>query len=330
MTRNQPDIIQRYVYAVTRQLPPSQRDDIAQELTGLIEEMVQNRSEADDPELSVLQELGNPSRLAATYRGYDHYVIGPRWYDLYLLVLRVVVFAVTLAMVIASAVGYLVNPSITPLTGLTDMLSMIVGALIQAIAWVTVVFFIIERVHLRKGVSEDSDELTLDDLPEIPHESSIIPRSEPIVSMVVLVVFGAVLYVTPSIINSIQLESTVAIVNPFQMEVFRQVFPWMLVVLLIGMCIELAKLLIGVQSRRLAFICLPLYLLSTIISVILVAGTDLWNPQFIGDLAHAMRTDVSTTMQRLWDSVPTILTVIIVLSFFAEVFTTVKRMRNSW
>ena len=290
---------------------------------------MQDRNNIDDPVASVLQELGNPSRLAATYRGYDHYVIGPRWYDLYLLVVRVVVFAVTLAMVIATGITQLVNPAATALTTITDMLFMIFGALIQAIAWVTIVFFIIERVHQRRGISEESDGWSLDDLPEIPHESSIIPRSEPVVSMVFLVIFGAVLYATPSIINSIRLESMVTIINPFQTEVFRQVIPWMFLVLLIGLCIELAKLLIGVQSRRLAYICLPLRLLSTSISVMIVVGTDLWNPQFTTDLARAMNIEVSAAMQRLWSLTPMMLAVIIILSFLGELFTTVKRMKNS-
>lgn len=56
--------IDRYIYAVTKRLPHSQRDDIAEELHGLIEDMLaeyaQSSEITDNDVEEVLMKLGNP------------------------------------------------------------------------------------------------------------------------------------------------------------------------------------------------------------------------------------------------------------------------------
>lgn len=66
------DLIKRYVYAVTKELPESQREEIRLELTSLIEDMVQERGEGSVE--SILLELGDPKRLAEKYREKPKYI----------------------------------------------------------------------------------------------------------------------------------------------------------------------------------------------------------------------------------------------------------------
>ena len=58
------ELIARYVYAVTRELPENQRLDIDKELRSLIEDMLDERCSGSDPAITdieaVLSELGNP------------------------------------------------------------------------------------------------------------------------------------------------------------------------------------------------------------------------------------------------------------------------------
>lgn len=65
------DLIERYIYAVTKYLPRKNKDDIKEELTGLISDMLDERC-GDLPPTEkdvrvVLAELGNPTDLAAKY-----------------------------------------------------------------------------------------------------------------------------------------------------------------------------------------------------------------------------------------------------------------------
>ena len=68
---NKNEQIERYVYAVVRQLPAKQRGDIELELKSLINDMLEERCGDVTPTERdvnvVLAELGKPSELAARY-----------------------------------------------------------------------------------------------------------------------------------------------------------------------------------------------------------------------------------------------------------------------
>ncbi len=67
------EIVERYVYDVTRRLPEAQRKDIELELRGLIEDMldeyVQDRDVTESDVEEVLFELGHPRSLRGNIGG---------------------------------------------------------------------------------------------------------------------------------------------------------------------------------------------------------------------------------------------------------------------
>jgi hypothetical protein len=87
--------IDRYVAQVGRSLPQKKRADIEKEIRSLVEDMLEDRSQTEgravDEEmtLAVLQEMGSPEKVAAGYLP-EKYLIGPRLYPLFMLVLRIV------------------------------------------------------------------------------------------------------------------------------------------------------------------------------------------------------------------------------------------------
>lgn len=74
MNRESNELIGRYVYHVGRHLPPERREDVAQELTSLIGDRVEDELRPGDSEevvvLKVLREMGPPSAVAERY-GYE-------------------------------------------------------------------------------------------------------------------------------------------------------------------------------------------------------------------------------------------------------------------
>ena len=80
-------MIERYIYAVTRELPEQYRAEIADELEALINDLLTGM-DMDVPEErkveAVLRELGNPKELANRYRGKERYLIGPKLFEQYL------------------------------------------------------------------------------------------------------------------------------------------------------------------------------------------------------------------------------------------------------
>src|SRR5659263_187062 len=109
------ELIERYIYAVTRHLPEKQREDIAKELRGLIEDMLSQRAEAhaSDTDIeAVLIELGEPSALASKYSGKPRYLIGPEIFETYIMVLKIVLIAIAFGMLVALTVHYAIEPPV--------------------------------------------------------------------------------------------------------------------------------------------------------------------------------------------------------------------------
>ena len=65
------DLIERYIYAVTKKLPKRMREDISKELYSLIMDMLESRcgeiKPTDKDIRVVLTELGTPSDLANNF-----------------------------------------------------------------------------------------------------------------------------------------------------------------------------------------------------------------------------------------------------------------------
>ena len=158
----------RYVAAAVRTVPELQRDDLAAELRGSIDDQIEARiADGEAPEAAeraVLTELGDPDKLAAQYTDRPLWLIGPRyyltWWRLTKLLWAIVpvcaAFGIALAMTLAGEpFGRIVG----------TIASVTVSVIVHVGFWTALVFFIIER----SARSADTDPLgpwTPDRLPE--------------------------------------------------------------------------------------------------------------------------------------------------------------------
>jgi hypothetical protein len=161
------------VYQVGRRLPKSQRADVKQELNSLLLDALDERAEAgkgdesalEEAQVAVLEEFGSPAEMADRYRSPNRYLIGPRLYDIYWTVVAAVGGALTLAFVILALLAAFGEPGTLDAFG-SSLLGVAEGyfsALIGAFGWVTIVFFVLERV-----LPESADVKTVDELPWDP------------------------------------------------------------------------------------------------------------------------------------------------------------------
>jgi hypothetical protein len=330
MDRIHDHLVERYVYAVTRRLPTAQREDVSMELHSLIDEMVQDRAEDPQSVATVLMEMGDPAELADRYRGMQRHLIGSGYFDFYILVLKIVGFAVSLGIVISFAIGVVFNSPESVGSIIGNLIGTLFSAYAQAFAWVTVVFAIMEWNQRRLGKSERFEQWSLEDLPDIPQKSTLIPRSEPIVSLVFLVVFFAILNASSWILKVSQIENHIYFINPFIPEVFQRVLILFNLTIAIAMGIEFAKLYSGVQTKRLALLTIGLKLFSLCISLYIVAGSGIWNPDFPIHMVQVFGEDigVSPIFQKFWNNFPTFLVVVMIFGYVIETIQTVWRTWN--
>lgn len=185
----------RYVDAAMRTVPESQRADLATELRASIEDQIEARAAAgeapDAAERAVLEELGDPDKLAAGYTDRPLWVVGPRyylqWWRLLKLLLWIVipcaVFGVSLGMVLDGATFGEIMGTIWPLA---------LTVAVHLAFWTTLVFFVVERSESR-GKPIELGAWSVDQLPE-PR-----PRGAGLVELVCSLVFlvlaaGAILW----------------------------------------------------------------------------------------------------------------------------------------
>lgn len=137
----------RYVHAVTAELPESQRVDIAAELRGTIEDTVAAAPAGTDPavaEREALLALGHPTALADNYRGEGRSLIGQRLYPAWVRTLKALLLWVP-AMVggITLVIGLLDGDPPGDVVG--SMVSGVLWSAVMVTFWVTVGFAIAER-----------------------------------------------------------------------------------------------------------------------------------------------------------------------------------------
>jgi uncharacterized membrane protein len=161
-TGRETTLTDRYVWAVVRELPVEQRADIETELRGLVEDMIDDGR----PERDVLVDLGDPSRLAARYRGSPRSLIGPELYPHWLRTTRQVASIVVPLVGIGALVGGIIADD-GAVEIVTDALWAALIALVNVGFWSTLGFAIAER----NGERLATPAWTPDDLAAVPARS---------------------------------------------------------------------------------------------------------------------------------------------------------------
>ena len=142
---NDNDLIERYLYAITRRLPAKQRADVAEELRTLISDMLDERCRGLPPTAKdvrvVLTELGTPGEMVRKYTAdEDACLIGQPYYAQYLYVLKIVLACVAGGMIVAGVLTLATGAEGSVLGNVLGGIGSLVVALVFAFAIVTLLF----------------------------------------------------------------------------------------------------------------------------------------------------------------------------------------------
>ncbi|MFO8068628.1 MAG: hypothetical protein R6U02_01425 [Alkalibacterium sp.] len=277
-------MIDKYIYAVTRELPEKSRKEVASELRALIDDMMHEKDDTLTEEEKidrVLRELGNPRELADRYRGKERYLIGPKYFYKYLFVMKIVVISVIIGISVATVVGALFSiDSLTELFG--NYLISLFSAVLQGAAWVTAIFALFEyyEVSIENGTDEVMWEPS--QLSALPEKKAFISRGESIFSIVISTIFLllffllyeriGIYYRTGSEVSFIPLFNTEQ-VNPFRLFVF--------VIFTINIVVELIKIIKGKWTTKNAMIITVLNVISAALFIHVIYNLDIWNSGFV-------------------------------------------------
>lgn len=173
------ELIELYIQEVTRRLPEKNREDIALELQSTIEDMLPDDYTEQDVK-EVLLKLGDPVTLASGYRDRPMHLIGPRYYDVYISLLKMILPIAAVISLIA-LIGENVFGDIGEKT-IIEVVIMLIGkgiagiisTGIQVFFWLTLLFAILERTDTSKDqmpLTKSLKRWTPEDLKHIPNIS---------------------------------------------------------------------------------------------------------------------------------------------------------------
>ncbi|MCK1983053.1 MULTISPECIES: HAAS signaling domain-containing protein [Peribacillus] len=286
------ELIELYIQEVTRRLPEKNREDIGLELQSTIADMLpENHTEQDVK--AVLLKLGDPVTLASGYRDRPMHLIGPRYYDVYISLLKMILPIAAVISLIA-LVGdnpfrdteYTIVDAILKIIG--KGIAGIISTSIQVFFWLTLSFAIAERLDTSKDQSPLTKNLkpwTPENLKDIPNISKIkaVPMIEVFASLLGLSVFAALYFNAANLLGVYEKRngSLIFVTPSFNQDVLNSY--WLLVscVVIIGVLLAIYKLFLRQWTLKLAIFHAIYQLLSTLTFIIIISNPNLLNPEFI-------------------------------------------------
>ena len=285
------DIIERYLYAATKRMPRKQREDVSQELRGLIDDMLAERCGGLTPTEKdvrvVLTELGTPQELSEKYdENETRCLIGQPYYGTYVFVMKIVMICTAVGLTLSSAILQIMEPQVW-YAAVGQWLSMLWQGLLSAFAIVTVLF----AFFYQKGI-RIREPFSFDDLPPVPKKRQEISLWEPVVGIVFCAVFTLVFLLVPEILGLIRLDSGET-VPVFNVDAIRS--SWYVIALfaVCGITGEAVKLIERRYNRKVMWTTVVTNLISAVLAFWWLSGAEdrIFNPAFSEEMRALFAAD---------------------------------------
>lgn len=251
MTEN--NLIDRYVHAVGSSLTNKEREDIQLELRSALQDMLEERGlDPDNPQhedqiVEMLKEFGSPMEIANSYRP-QRYLIGPRYFPIYVQVIKIVAAVIVGALTLATLLGGLQGQGFFEQFG--NLLGMYLSGLWGSLGVVTFIFFVLERsgvadeeieAELSKGW-DPRDLPTIEDRDRINHVELVF---ELLFTLAFLVILNSAFGLVGPASDFVRRWDFIADV----VDAVRPYFPWMVTLLGIELGLKFSVLIRGAWQR---------------------------------------------------------------------------------
>jgi hypothetical protein len=307
-----------YVSEVIRYLPQKSQSEIKKELTTNILDMVDEFTAGGMSEkeavVSVLSKMGNPRLLADQYLDKKAYLIGPRYYPTYLMIAKIVSGAVALGITVALSVQYLFSTDVSIFQTIVQWLESIFMGIIQAIAWVTLIFAGVERfeeVGVLKHVDVELDDWSVKDLPKSQRNTKKSDRIEGLVGFLFAIIFLILLNTRLELFGVYMFDQGTLkeIIPIFNIQNASTWIPLLSIAIAFNAISDGIAMAIRNQTRNTMWFRLVLNLLSFIFFVYVLFNGNIFNVDLAAQIAPN-----SMELQNLWTWVQRNVVVFIVVA----------------
>jgi len=273
------NLLDKYITEVGKYLPYRTRADIEAEIRSTLEDMLDERTQGGEASEAVINELlkeyGEPRKVAASY-GSMQYLIGPRLYPTFALILKIVLSV--LGMVVLISFGF--SAIRTGLSGpdMSDALIKAAGQFISSIfsafGNIVLIFAILERTLPTSALKDKETTWDPADLANEPDPDQV-KYVHTILSIVFSIIFLVILNNYSQAIGFGFLEQGEWIYISILSPTFFGYLPWLNTLILLGVILNLWVLRQGVWSNATRAVNLILRLGTIILALVMLVGTPI-------------------------------------------------------
>lgn len=296
------NLIEVYIHEVTSRLPEKNREDIALELRSTIEDMLPDDYHEEDVK-AVLDKLGSPASLASGYRDQPMHLIGPRYYDVYVSLLKMVLPIAVMISLISIITEYFIGyPGEETVMNVTLNIIgygiwTIISAGIHIFFWLTLVFAILERINKGKDqqpLTISLEKWTPDDLKNIPYtpKKKAITKLEVFGYLMWTAIWATFYFYAIRLVGIYEgggdgLEFVTPALNH---DVLLRYWPIVLGIIALEIGLSLYKLIKRQWTMKMAIITAAHELIATVVFIVIISNPNLMNHEFIAYMSGIFKT----------------------------------------
>ncbi|MDD2371269.1 MAG: hypothetical protein PHQ32_04635 [Firmicutes bacterium] len=205
----------------------------------------------------------------------------------------------------------------------TNYIAGIFSGTLQAFAWTTIVFMIIERKN--NNVEEElsnKNNWSLDKLPQMPDKKTDIKLSNPIASIIATTFFAtiflALLYTAPEVFSAYFHNGKELVTIPlFNIAVLQGYRTLIIGIFILSILKEVFSIYYRKWTLKHSIIHVVLTIFTLILTIIIFTDGNLWNPDFSTELLKYMK--VSLDFPRFWINIKNWILAIVVVANIIEI-----------
>jgi len=314
------NLIDKYVSEVSRRLWKKNRKDIEKELKSTLEDMLEEkvgeREATEEDVVELLKEYGRPKDVASSYNTPDKYLIGPKVFDLYVLVLKIVLAVILVLTIFGSVISLAFNEGGNVFIELFLIIPKIFSAVVGAFGGVTIIFALIEHFSEEEIDIRDED-WNPKDLPEAVNDYDKISILG-LIAKIVLIIFALVIlnFYPDKIPVFYQSGGDWIFVSALNMEALSRFLPYLNILWIASIILSFVIMLQGKWDLKTKVGDILLSIFSIVILALMIAGPEIINLQGLGAVNPELVKDLKPVFSILENMAKVFFGILIAIIFF--------------
>ena len=328
------NLLERYIDEVGKHLPGKSRADIQTEIRSTLEDMLEEQADraghpVDDAMIQdLLRSYGAPAKVAESYQP-DRYLIGPKMFPIFTLVLKIVMAVLSVLAVVGFGVRFgLGELSLAAFgTQLAKSAMEYFGGILSAFGNIVFIFAILERTLPKSEYENELEENGWDpaELLNDP-EPDEFHAWEPIVTIVFSVLGLSILNFYPQFFGFYAVVGSVNLFIPSLSDAFFRMLLWINTACVLGILLNILLLRSGRWTPVLRWFEIGLKIIGIWIAAILLKGPSIlvFDPDMLAK--SSMEASMAGTLVGIFSQMASIGLAVAVIVGGVEVVLSVYRI----